>query len=63
MKVFGFAAHVLKKIAVLEPLLVSKFRIIPSYGGSTPTHKQCPTCKEWVPIFMKVCICGVKDEN
>jgi len=39
-----------------------RFKVIKSYGGSTPTHKQCPACKEWIPIYRNVCICGEKDE-
>tara|TARA_R110000796_G_scaffold15124_2_gene48651 strand:- start:4140 stop:4745 length:606 start_codon:yes stop_codon:yes gene_type:complete len=39
-----------------------RFKVIKSYGGSIPTHKQCPTCKEWIPRFMTTCICGEKDD-
>ena len=43
-------------------VLQNRFKVIKSYGGSTPTHKQCPSCKEWIPRFMMACICGEKDD-
>ena len=39
-----------------------KFKILSPYGGSVSTHKQCPICKQWLPKFMKACLCGEVDE-